>query len=217
MAFLEALAGQAAIAVDNATLLTELQRSNIELTMAYDNLIDGWAQIQELRDSNMEGHNHRVTELATQLASEMELKSDDLGHLRRGAMLHDVGMAVVPDTILLKPSPLSVEEKKILEKHPAIAFRLLGNIHHLRPALDIPYCHHERWDGSGYPRGLKGTNIPMFARIFAVVDVWDSLLSNRAFRKAWPKEQALDYLREQSGKIFDPLVVRSFLRFLNSS
>lgn len=213
--FLETLAGQAAIAVDNATLFQDLQYSNLQLQLAYDATIEGWSRALDMRDRETEGHTQRVTELTLRLAREMGLSDDDLVHIRRGCLLHDIGKMGIPDNILLKPGPLTEEEWEIMRRHPQLAFDMLASIEYLRPALDIPFCHHEKWDGSGYPRGLKGEQIPLAARIFAVVDVWDALTSNRPYRKAWSKKRALAYIKKQAGTHFDPRVVEVFLRAMN--
>jgi len=210
--FLEALAGQAAIAIDNAALFDGLQRSNLELILAYDATIAGWSRALDMRDHETGGHTERVTDQAARLAAGLGMLESELVHLRRGALLHDIGNMGVPTQILLKPGPLTGEEWASVRQHPQFAFELLSPIAYLRPALDVPYCHHERWDGAGYPRQLAGEAIPLAARVFAVVDVWDTLLSNRPYRPAHPREQALAYLREQSGKHFDPRVVAEFLR-----
>jgi len=210
--FLDMLAGQAAIAIDNTQLFNDLQRSNADLILAYETTLEGWARALELRDYETEGHSQRVTELTVRIARTMGLSEAELVHVRRGALLHDIGKMGVPDSILLKPGPLDDEEWEIMRQHPVHAFKLLSPIAYLRPALDIPYCHHEKWDGSGYPRGLKGEVIPLPARIFAVVDVWDALRSDRPYRKAWPEEKALEHIQEQAGKHFDPRVVEVFLR-----
>jgi PAS domain S-box-containing protein len=209
--FLNTLAGQAAIAMDNASLFDNLQRSNLELTLAYDATIQGWSQAMELRDKETQGHAERVTGLTMRLASEMELSDAESVHLRRGVLLHDIGKMGIPDAILLKPGPLTPEEWEIMRMHPVYAFEMLSGISYLHQAVDVPYCHHEKWDGSGYPRGLKGEQIPLSGRLFAVVDVFDALTSDRPYRKAWSREQALGYLREQSGKHFDPQVAEVFL------
>ncbi len=209
--FLEALAGQAAIAIDNATLFDDLQLSNVELTLAYDTTLEGWSRALDLRDKETEGHTRRVTELTVRLAKAMGVGEDELVHVRRGALLHDIGKMGIPDAILLKPRPLTDEEWEIMKKHPVFAYELLSPIAYLRPALDIPYCHHEKWDGTGYPRGLRGEQIPLAARIFAVMDVWDALRSDRPYRLAWSDEQVREYIREQAGKHFDPRVAEAFL------
>ncbi|MDK2897610.1 MAG: hypothetical protein PWP04_1730 [Candidatus Atribacteria bacterium] len=212
--FLTTLAGQLAIAIDNITMFEELTRSHLKLSLAYDTTIEGWARALELRDQETEGHTRRTTELTLKLAQALGVNSEDLIHIRRGALLHDIGKMGIPDQILLKPGPLSKEEWKIMKKHPTYAWELLSPVEYLRPALDIPYCHHERWDGKGYPRGLKGEEIPLAARLFAVVDVWDALISDRPYRPAWPKEKAREYIKEQAGHHFDPQVVEKFLELL---
>jgi PAS domain S-box-containing protein len=214
MQFLHTLAGQAAIAVDNSQLFDNLQRSNQEITQAYDITLEGWARALELRDRETEGHTRRVTELTMQLARYMGVADDDLANIYRGVLLHDIGKMGVPDQILRKTGPLNDMEWVEMRKHPDYAFNLLSPIPYLRPALDIPYCHHEHWDGSGYPRGLKGEQIPLSARIFAIVDIWDALLTDRPYRNAWPEEKVLQYIQEISGKILDPMVVQAFLQML---
>jgi PAS domain S-box-containing protein/putative nucleotidyltransferase with HDIG domain len=208
--FLEALAGQAAIAIDNAALFHNLERANVELLQAYDATIEGWAFALGLKDEETEGHSRRVTEMTLRIAREMGMKEEKLAHVRRGALLHDIGKMGIPDAILLKPGRLTDEEWEIMRRHPRYAFEMLSPIAFLRPALDIPYCHHEKWDGTGYPRGLKEEQIPLAARIFAVVDVYDALTSDRPYRPAWPQEKASAYLREQAGRHFDPRVVEVF-------
>jgi PAS domain S-box-containing protein len=212
--FLEALAGQAAIAVDNATLFNELQRSNIELARAYEATLEGWSKALELRDQETQGHTQRVTDITVRLAIMMNVPEDMLIHIRRGALLHDIGKMGIPDSILLKPGPLTKEEWDIMHQHPVYAFNLLATIANLGPALEIPYSHHEKWDGSGYPQGLKGEQIPIAARIFAVVDVWDALRSDRPYRTAWPDARVIEYIHSESGKHFDPRVVDNFLKLL---
>ncbi|MBI3242882.1 MAG: GAF domain-containing protein [Chloroflexi bacterium] len=209
--FLETLAGQAAIAIDNIVLFNDLQRSNVELAQAYDSTLEGWARALELRDKETEGHTRRVTELTLRLALAMGLPDAELVHVRRGALLHDIGKMGIPDSILLKPGPLTGVEWGIMRRHPTYAYEMLSPIAYLRPALDIPYCHHEKWDGAGYPRGLKGEQIPLAARIFAVVDVWDALCSDRPYRKAWPLEQVREHIRSLTGAHFDPQVAQVFL------
>ena len=212
--FLETLAGQTAIAIDNINLFKELQQSNRNLIVGYDATIEGWAKALEYRDMETEGHSRRVVELTMQIGRAMGIKPTELVHMRRGAFLHDIGKMGIPDQILNKPGPLKEDEWEIMRQHPSIAIEMLRGINFLRAALDIPYCHHEKWDGSGYPRGLKGDQIPLSARIFAIIDVWDALLSDRTYRKAWSEEKVLAYLQEQSGKHFDPQVVDIFLDFI---
>jgi len=214
MQFLQTLAGQAAIAIDNAQLFDHLQRSNQEVTQAYDTTLEGWARALELRDRETEGHTRRVTELTMQLARYMGVQDDELINIYRGVLLHDIGKMGVPDQILRKTGPLIESEWVEMRKHPEYAFNLLAPIPYLRPALDIPYCHHEHWDGSGYPRGLKGEQIPLSARMFSIVDIWDALLSDRSYRKAWPETKVIDYIKEISGNILDPKVVSVFFKML---
>jgi PAS domain S-box-containing protein/putative nucleotidyltransferase with HDIG domain len=209
--FLETMAGQAAVAIDNAELFYDLERSRVELIQAYDATLEGWAYALDLKDEETEGHSRRVTALTLRIAREMGVNQEELAHVRRGALLHDIGKMGIPDAVLLKPGKLTAEEWETMRRHPVYAFQMLSRIDYLRPALDIPYCHHEKWDGSGYPRGLKGEEIPLAARIFAVVDVYDALTSERPYRPAWPREKALEYIREESGKHFDPRVVELFL------
>lgn len=209
--FLEALSGQAAIAIDNASMFNDLQRSHNELILAYDTTIVGWAKALDYRDRETEGHSQRVTEMTLRIAREMGMSEEDLVHARRGALLHDIGKLGVPDEILFKPGKLNDEEWVVMKRHAILAYELLSPIAFLRPALDIPYCHHEKWDGTGYPRGLEGEQIPLSARIFAVVDVWDALSSDRPYRPAWPREKVEEYLRSNSGSHFDQEVVETFL------
>ena len=212
--FLEALATQSAIAIDNASLFNDLERSNIDLTLTYDTTLEGWSRALDLRDKETEGHSQRVTELTISLAQALGIPYSEIPQVRRGALLHDIGKMGVPDAILLKPGPLTEEEWEIMRKHPVYARELLIPISFLRLATDIPYNHHEKWDGTGYPQGLKGEAIPLAARIFAVVDVWDALTSERSYRPAWPKEKVMDYITEQAGTHFDPQVVAAFLNMM---
>ncbi len=210
MNFVEALANQAAIAIDNAQLLKNLKTANLDLTLAYDDTIAGWARALELRDGNTEGHSQRVADLAVELAAAMGVRGESLVHIRRGAILHDIGKMAIPDSILKKDSTLTDAEWQVMKMHPVYSFDLLSQIEFLRPALEIPYAHHERWDGSGYPRGLRGEDIPLAARIFAVVDVWDALTDNRLYRPGWKEHEALEYIHSLSGVQFDPRVVDVF-------
>jgi len=214
---LETLAGQAALAIDSAQLFNDLQLSNLELTLAYDATIAGWSRAMDLRDKETEGHTQRVTDLTLKLARSMGIGDAQLTHIRHGALLHDIGKMGVPDNILLKADKLTNEEWEKMRKHPDLAYDMLSSIRYLQPALDIPYCHHEKWDGSGYPRGLKGEEIPIAARIFAVADVWDAITSDRPYRKGWSKEEALEYIKEQSGQYFDPQVVEEFLSLISDT
>ncbi|MDZ7844723.1 MAG: HD domain-containing phosphohydrolase [Anaerolineales bacterium] len=211
MNFLETLAGQAAIAIDHLQLFHDLERSNFDLIRAYNEVIEGWAKALELRDQETEGHSRQVEQLTLDIARRMGMQGEQLAHIRQGALLHDIGKMGIPDQILHKPGKLSEAEWEVMRKHPTFAYELLSPIDHLKPALAIPYSHHEKWDGSGYPRGLKGTEIPLEARIFAVVDVWDALRSDRPYRDAWSDERALEYIKDQSGEHFDPRAVDVFL------
>jgi len=213
--YMEMLAGQAAIAIDNATLFKNLQLSNAELTLAYDKTIEGWSRALDLRDKETEGHSRRVTALTFKLASQIGVTQPDLTHMCRGAMLHDIGKVAIPDNILLKPGPLTDEEWTTMRRHPLIAVELLSSIEHLVPALDIPRSHHEKWNGTGYPDHLAGEDIPLAARLFAVVDVYDALTSDRPYRSAWSRTETMKYIREQSGIHFDPQVVPAFIEMMN--
>ncbi len=214
--FLETLAGQTAIAIDNATLFADLQHSNAHLIEAYDATLEGWSYALDLRDKETEGHTQRVTELTVRLAERMGVDPADVVQMRRGALLHDIGKMGVPDRILLKPDALSEEEWVLMRMHPSYALQMLQPIAYLAAAIDIPYCHHEKWDGTGYPRGLKGEEIPLAARIFSVVDVYDALTSDRPYRTGWTKDRALHHIRELSGRHFDPRVVEAFLEMVSS-
>jgi putative two-component system response regulator len=195
----------------------DLQRSNFELVRAYDATIEGWSRAMDLRDKETEGHTQRVTELTIRLARVMGMSEAEIVHVRRGALLHDMGKLGVPDHILFKPGALTDEEWVIMRRHPQHAFDLLSPVAYLKPALDIPYGHHEKWDGTGYPHGLKGEQIPLAARIFAAVDVYDALTSDRPYRAAWPKEKTLVHIRAGTGSHFDPAVVEAFMRLITDS
>jgi PAS domain S-box-containing protein len=212
LGYLDILAGQAAIAIDNLQMVEHLQRANQELELAYDSTLESWSRVLDLRDKETEGHSRRVMEQSIRLARAIGIGQSDLVHIYRGALLHDIGKMGVPDSILWKKGSLDDDEWKIMREHPRLAFEMLSTIPYLRQAIDIPYCHHEKWDGSGYPRGLSGVQIPLSARIFTVVDVWDALLSDRPYRSAWTREKAIDYIRDQAGKHFDPQVADMFLK-----
>ncbi len=212
LAFLEALGGQASIAIENSQLFTSLKNATTKLLIAYDETIEGWSRALDLRDKETEGHTLRVTEMTVALARHAGIPEEEIVHLRRGALLHDIGKMGVPDAILLKPDKLTDEEWAIMRKHPVFAYEWLYPIEYLRPALAIPYSHHEKWDGTGYPQGLKGEQIPLPARLFAVVDVYDALSSDRPYRPAWPYEKVMQYIRQQAGSHFDPQVVEWFLQ-----
>lgn len=192
----------------------ELKELNNELLTAYNKTIEGWSQALDLRDKETEGHTQRVTELAIKFARAAGFPEEEIEHLRRGALLHDVGKLGIPDSILHKPGKLTEEEWVIMRKHPVYAYEWLSSIKFLEPALNIPYAHHEKWDGTGYPRGLKGEEIPVVARIFAIVDVWDALCSDRPYRKAMPKAEALEYVLSQSGSHFDPALMEIFAEII---
>ena len=192
----------------------KLQQAHSQLLEAYGATIEGWSRAMDLRDRETEGHSQRVTEVTLRLAKAHGMETQELVHIRRGALLHDMGKLGIPDSILHKPDKLTDEEWALMRQHPQLGYNMLHPIEYLRPALDIPYCHHEKWDGSGYPRGLKGDEIPLAARLFAVVDVWDALTSDRPYRGAWTDENALAYIKEQSGKHFDPEIVDLFFRVI---
>jgi PAS domain S-box-containing protein len=215
-AFFEALATQAAIAIDNATMFDDLKRSHSELGQAYDATIEGWAKALELRDAETEGHAQRVTEATLHLARAAGVPEYKMVHVRRGAMLHDIGKLGIPDSILYKPGPLDDDEWEIMRQHPVYARKVLSHVEYLHPALDIPFCHHEKWDGTGYPQGLKGEEIPREARIFAIIDVWDALRSDRPYRTAWDDTKAQDYIVSMKEKHFDPEIVDVFCNEIES-
>jgi putative two-component system response regulator len=192
----------------------ELKNLNQELLTAYDKTIEGWSQALDLRDKETEGHTQRVTNLTLEFARTVGFSEEGLMHVRRGALLHDVGKLGIPDSILHKPDKLTKEEWEVMHKHPTYAYQWLSPIKFLEPALDIPYLHHEKWDGSGYPCGLKGEAIPISARLFAIVDVWDALCSDRPYRKALSKSEALEYIQNQSGIHFDPKLISVFSKLI---
>jgi ligand-binding sensor domain-containing protein len=198
-------------------LVAELRRVHSELSEAYETTLEGWARILELRDQDTEGHTRRVTEMTDRLAEAMGLSEGERVHIRRGAILHDIGKIALPDALLRKTDPLSPEDRAIICEHPELARHFLESVDFLKRAIDVPYCHHERWDGTGYPRGLAGEQIPLAARIFAVVDVWDALSSDRPYRRAWRLEAVRAYLRDNVGTHFDPRVVEAFLELLDSN
>lgn len=209
--FMETLAGQAAITIDNTQMFEDTQRVNMEMAIAYEATIEGWARALEMRSKEAEGHTMQVTELTLQLARAMGISGQRLQHIRHGALLHDIGKMGISDRILMKKGKLTAEEWDEIRTHPTLAYQMLSPIHYLHPALDIPHCHHEKWDGTGYPGKLAGEQIPLAARIFAVIDVWDALTHPRPYRKAWTPKRALAYIKAQSGKHFDPQVVEKFL------
>ena len=192
----------------------DLLQAHHELQDAYEATLKGWVRALDFRDNETGDHSRRVTLLTVELARLMGINEDELVHVRRSALLHDIGKMGVPDYILHKPGPLTEAEWDIMRKHPQFAIEMLEPIEYLRPALAIPLNHHERWDGTGYPHGIKGEEIPLAARIFAVVDVWDALSSDRPYRKAWPYEKIVEHMRQQSGTHFDPNVVEIFLQMI---
>ena len=185
-----------------------------DLELAYEATIDGWLRALALKDAQTEGHSVRLAELSVALGYELDIDKENLKHLRRGALLHDIGQIGIPDSILKKAGPLTEEERKVMEQHPKFGYDLLAPIPFLQPAADIVYCHHENWDGSGYPRGLKGADIPLLARIVSACNVWDALTSDQPYRKAWKKADAQNYIDLGSGKQFDPEVVDAFLPYI---
>lgn len=205
------LSYQVSLAISNALLHREARLALEQLTTSYDAALEGWSRLLEMRDHGTDAHTHRVVDLTMLLTERMGIADIDLGHVRRGALLHDIGKMGIPDSILQKPDKLTEAEMEIMRTHPEKAYRLISEIDYLIPAVDIPYCHHEKWDGSGYPRGLKGEEIPMVALIFAVVDTFDAMTSDRPYRRALSKKEALEYIREQSGRHFSPEVVDAFL------
>jgi PAS domain S-box-containing protein len=204
----------AAAAVQNARLFGYLEISNQELVAAYDATIEGWSSALELRDRETAGHSQRVTDLTLRLAQAMRVPEEELVNIRRGSLLHDIGKLGTPDSIIFKTGPLNNDEREVMYRHPELALQLLGHIEYLKPAIDIPYCHHEHWNGTGYPRQLNGEEIPLAARIFTVVDVWDALLSDRSYRHAWRREDVLKFIKEKAGVFFDPKVVETFLQLI---
>jgi HD-GYP domain-containing protein (c-di-GMP phosphodiesterase class II) len=215
--FLVMIAGQAAIAIDSGLMFKEVQRSNLELNLAYDATIEGLSRALDLRDTRTEEHARRVTDITIKLAVRLGVGGPDLVHIRRGAILHDIGKVAIPDEILFKPGPLAEDEWNIMRRHPSIAVDLLSPVTYLAPALDIPHWHHEKWNGTGYPDQLSGNQIPFSARLFALVDVYDALISERPYRDAWSKGNAIQYIESQSGKHFDPKIVPEFLDLIRTN
>ncbi len=208
--FMNAFGEQLVIVFEGVGLINQLEQVNHELTTAYDKTLAGWAKALELRDHETKNHSTRVTVLSEQIARKMGVPEKELIHIRRGALLHDIGKIAIPDQILLKPGQLDPQEWALMRTHPQIGYEMLAEIEYLQPALDIPLYHHERWDGTGYPFGISGEDIPLAARIFALVDVWDALTSDRPYRAAWQKSRAYEYILSQAGKHFDPQVVKCF-------
>lgn len=194
-----------------------LQLAHDQLRDAYERTIEGWVHALDLRDRETEGHTQRVTSITVKVARRLGFDGEELAHIKRGALLHDMGKIAIPDEILQKPGPLNEAEWERMRKHPVYAYDMLKHIDYLKPALDIPYHHHERWNGSGYPSGLQGEQIPLVARLFAIVDVWDALRSDRPYRKGLPREKVIEYISENSGKLFDPNLVRLFLNLVGEN
>lgn len=215
--FLNIIAGQAAIAIDSTLMFKELQRSNFELNMAYNATIDAWSRTLDLRDRNTEGHTRRVTDQTVKFATVIGIDHSELINIQRGATLHDVGKVAIPDRILFKPGPLDQNEWGVMRKHPGYAVDILSPIKYLEPAMEIPHWHHEKWDGTGYPDGLGGEDIPFAARLFALVDVYDALTSDRPYRNAWLKQDTIQYIKSQSGRHFDPRLVPEFLKLVSAN
>lgn len=209
------LSNEIAMAVTNAQLFDGVMQAKAQLESAYDATIQGWSLALEMRDEGTAGHTMRVTDLTLAVAARMGIPESQMPHIRRGALLHDIGKMAVPDAVLHKPGPLDDAEWEMMRAHPVRAKEFLERIEYLEPALEIPYCHHERWDGSGYPRGLRGAEIPLSARIFAIIDVLDALTSDRPYRPAWERSAALRHIREQSGRHFDPEVIEVFFTVLD--
>jgi len=215
--FLVTAAGQAAIAVDSAKMFGELQRSNIELSLAYDTAIEGLSRALDLRDKETREHTSRVVDITVKLAARLGVEQSALVHIRRGAVLHDIGKLAIPDQILFKPGPLIDEEWKIMRRHPDIAVELLSPVSYLELALEIPHWHHEKWNGTGYPDGLDREDIPLAARLFALADVYDALLSRRPYRSAWSKRDTIRYMESEAGKHFDPKILPEFLHLIKGT
>lgn len=189
----------------------ELEKAQADLEQAYNATLEAWSRLLDLRDNDAEGHSLRVTAMTLRLAKALGRSEAELVHIHRGALLHDIGKMGVPDAILHKPGPLDDAEWSVMRKHPVYAYETLSGIPFLAQALDIPHYHHEKWDGTGYPHGLKGEQIPLAARIFAIVDIWDALRSDRPYRRGWPEERVRQHIRELAGAHLDPHIVDVFL------
>ena len=213
---MQAFANHIAIAVENARLVAHLQAAQVELQDAYDATLQGWVQALDQRDNETEGHTLRVAENAVAFARQLGVPEQELSSIRQGALLHDMGKMALPDSILRKPGPLDEVEWAQMKRHPELANQWLTSIPYLKKALDIPLCHHEKWDGTGYPHGLQGEAIPLAARIFMLVDVWDAMTSDRPYRPAQPENAAIQYIREQAGRHFDPWMAQQFLEFISA-
>jgi response regulator RpfG family c-di-GMP phosphodiesterase len=193
-------------------LLQQVQQANQELLAARDATIEGWARTLAFADIETSHHSGRAINLTLKVAEQMNISQDQAQFIHWGVLLHDIGKLGIPEAIMHKPGPLTPQEREIINQHPVMGYELLKTVTYLAPILDIPHYHHERWDGSGYPEGLQGETIPLMARIFAVVDVWDAMISDRPYRKALPESEAMSYITAQSGRHFDPAVVEAFLQ-----
>jgi response regulator RpfG family c-di-GMP phosphodiesterase len=213
--YIEALVNQLAVAIGNAQAFEDLQQKTFELTMAYDTTMARFAQAMDQRDDHISRNTQHLAEMTERLARSMGASEDEVINIRRGVLLEDISKLSLLDKILEKPGPLNDKEWQIVHQHPMVVFNLLEDISILRPALEIPYCHNEHWDGSGYPRGLKGDAIPLSARQFAVVNVYDALLADRPYRPSWDAVDALAYIQSLAGTQFDPDVVRAFFSMLD--
>ena len=188
-----------------------MKESEAELRANYGLTLEAWARVLEYRDRETEGHSRCLVELSTRLAKALGLSAEEISHLQRGALLHDIGKLAIPDEILFKPGALNDAEMRMMQQHPVYAKQMLSQVSFLQPCIDVAYRHHERWDGLGYPQGLKGEEIPLAARIFTIVDQWDALTSERPYRKSWGREKVIAYMQENAGKIYDPEIVKVFL------
>ena len=194
--------------------IDRVKKSRAELYKNNILTLESWAKVLEYRDIETAGHSTRIVELSSRLAHALGCSKEEIEQLRRGSLLHDIGKLAVPDSILLKPAKLNKEEKEIMQKHPLLGKQMLSGITFLESSLSVVYSHHEHWDGKGYPQGLKGEKIPYLARIFSIVDCWDALNADRPYRKAWPREKVIDYIKANSGTMFDPHVVEAFLKII---
>lgn len=212
----DAIAMQAGLALDYTSIYADLQKAYLDLELSYEATIEGWSAAMDFRDQETEGHSKRVASLTISLAERLGVSEEEITYIARGALLHDVGKIGIPDSVLKKAGPLDEDEWKLMRQHPRIAREMLAGIPHLASSLDIPLYHHEKWDGSGYPEGLKGEKIPFAARLFSVIDVFDALTSDRPYRRAWSNAEALSYIKEQAGIQFDPLIVGAFVSMIET-
>lgn len=206
-----------ALLTDNFNeMIGSMRDSKKKIIDSYDSTLEGWSKALEYRNEETKGHTDRVTNLMMKSAKGLGLEESQMEHIRRGALLHDIGKMAIPDMILNKPHTLTKEEQEVMQKHPVFACEMLKEIEFLQPALTIPYCHHEHWDGSGYPRGLKGEAIPLEARIFALVDAWDAITTDRPYRKAMTTQEAVETIRNEIGTHFDPGIAERFLELVSN-